>query len=156
MWYPFKFRGKLGYSSVGGMLGGELGYVSRSTWQRRRRWRLARREDPDFLVAVLAGCRRSVVEAWSDTPEYRFASVVVRSELDGDVSVWTETRVQPGGFRLFRVEPGEVSAELQYRSGRMIGWSADVDGRTVDVLHPAHVSLTPIDLQLVALQSVTE
>ncbi|MEM9745217.1 MAG: hypothetical protein AAF945_00885 [Actinomycetota bacterium] len=108
------------------------------------------------MVAVVDGSQRSVVEAWSDTPEHRFASVVVRFELDDDESVWTETRVQPGGFRLFRLGPGEVSTELTCRSGPMIGWSARVDGREVDVLQGARVPMSRFDLRLVALRSVCE
>ncbi len=154
MWYPFKFRGKLSYAAVGGLLGEELGDASPQTWKRRRRWRLARQNDPDFLVAAVDRSQRSVVEGWTDTPAHRFASVVLRSEIGDGVSVWTETRDRRGGFTWFRLEPGRSSTTLDCRSGRMIGWTTIVDGRTVKVLHPEHVSANDLELELVPLTSV--
>ena len=156
VWYPFKFRGELSYTTVGGLLGQELGYASRPTWKRRRRWRLARRNDSDVLVAAVDRDHRSVVEAWSDTPDHRLASVVLRSEIGNDVSVWTETRIQPGGFQLVRLEPGQTSTELQCRSGRMIGWSALMEGQVVNVLHPEGLPTVDMNLALVPLHSIHE
>lgn len=157
MWYPVKFRGNLSYATIGGILADELGYAaSEQTWKRRRRWRLARRDDPDFLVAAVDLPRGSVVEAWTDTPDHRFASVILRFETDNGVSVWTESREQRGGYKMFGLEPGQSSVAIDCRSGRMVGWSTIMEGRTVNVLQPEHMSTAEVRLKLVPLQAVSE
>lgn len=157
MWYPFKFRGNLSYATIGGVLADELGCAaSTPTWKRRRRWRLARRKHSDFVVAAIDRSARPVVEAWTDTPDHRFASVILRFETDDGVFVWTESREQQGGFRMFRLEPGQPSVAIECRSGRMVGWSTIIEGRTVNVLHPEHLPMAEAALKLVPLQTILE
>ena len=155
MRYPYKFREKLSYSTVAGVLSEEFGYASAQTWTRRRWWRLARQKHPDFLVATVHGSQRRAVEGWTDTPDHQFSSVVVRSEIGDDVSVWTEIRDQRGGFTLFRLDPGQSTPALECRSGRMLGWSTVMDGRVVNVLHPEHLAPSGVELKLVSLQLVS-
>ena len=156
VWYPFKSWGKLSYSTVGGVLAEETGYASKQTWRRRRRWRLALQKHPDFLVAVLDRSRPPVVEAWTDTPDHEFASVVLRSDIGDDVSVWTHTYPRRGGVRLFRLEPGQSSTVIEHRSGRMVGWSTILEGCTVDVLHPEHLTPAALEFKVMPLQYVLE
>ena len=156
MWYPFKFWGNLSYSTVGGVLADELGYAATSTWKRRRRWRLARQKHPDFLVATVDQSRPPVVEAWTDTPDHRFASIVLRSDIDDNVSVWTQTYERRGGLRLFRLKLGQSSTVLECRSGRMVGWSTILESRTVNVLHPEHLTMSNVGLKLMPLHTVVE
>lgn len=157
VWYPFKFRGSLSYSTLSGVLADELrAPPSTLTWKRRRRWRLALRHNPGFLAAKAYPCARSVVEGWTDTPDHHFRSVILRSETADGVSVWTETRHEHGGHTMFRLEAGQSSTRVECRSGPMVGWSTTIEGRTVKVLHPERLPPDEVALDLVPVRSITD
>ncbi|MEM9518802.1 MAG: hypothetical protein AAGA37_05765 [Actinomycetota bacterium] len=109
-------------------------------------------QDADFLVATVGGGDRQVVEGWTDTPDHHFVAVIVRTRLASDVAVWTETRVQPGGGTMFRLEPGQASTTIESRSGPLIGWSTTVGDRMVKVLHPDRLPAADVGLAMVPLQ----
>jgi hypothetical protein len=107
------------------------------------------------MVATIDGSQSAVVEAWTDTPDHRFVSVVVRSDIGDKGSVWTETRIRSGGFALFRLEPGQSRTSVDCRSGRMTGWSTMTKGRTIKVLHPDHLPGSDVALRFVPLRSLS-
>ena len=101
-----------------------------------------------------ASAARAVRRPSRLAPDHHFEAVIVRSQLTGGMSVWTETRVRQGGSTLFRLEPGHASTRIECRSGSMVGWSTNVKGGVVNVLHPDRLPIADVDLALVSLQSL--
>lgn len=154
VWYPFKFWRNVSYCCLDGVLAEELGADS-PTWRHRRRGRAARRMDPSFLVGIIDGASAPLVEGWRDSPDHRFRSVVLRIEVGDSGFVWTNTRERERGS-MFGIEPGDVPASIECRSGPMVAEAISIGGRTVDVLHSPGVVITEDQLRLVALDSVAD
>lgn len=153
VWYPFKFWRNLSYQCIDGVLAEELGMSSSPTWRHRRRARLARRNNPDFLVAVVDGASGPVVEGWLDTPHHRFKEIVLRLEVSNGGYFWINTSEREHSS-MFPVSSNDPHASIECRSGTMVAWATTIGGRSVNILHRPGAVITEGQLRLVTLDSI--